>query len=45
MEEEGNLREGVRMYGQGKWAQILQHFNFNGRNAVDLKDKWRNINK
>jgi len=46
-EEERALREGVREYGKGSWAQILfaKHsvFSQNNRTQVDLKDKWRNI--
>ena len=45
--EERALREGVREYGKGAWAQILlaKHavFSQNKRTQVDLKDKWRNI--
>ncbi len=38
---------GVRKYGTGNWAQILQddNYTFNNRKGVDLKDKWRNLQK
>lgn len=44
-EEEANLREGVRRYGVGNWRLILMGYSFANRTAVDLKDKWRNIQK
>ena len=44
-EEEDNLSEGVRLYGVGNWATILAEFEFDARTNVDLKDKWRNMNK
>jgi hypothetical protein len=44
-DEEDNLRIGVARYGHGSWAKILESFQFNARSAVDLKDKWRNMNK
>jgi hypothetical protein len=44
-DEEDNLRIGVARYGHGSWAKILENFQFNARSAVDLKDKWRNMNK
>ncbi|EDV22701.1 uncharacterized protein TRIADDRAFT_28428, partial [Trichoplax adhaerens] len=43
--EEDNLSEGVQLYGVGNWAMILSEFNFVARTNVDLKDKWRNMNK
>ena len=33
-------------YGVGAWAKILGNFEFkHGRSTVDLKDKWRNLEK
>mmetsp|Transcript_26959 Transcript_26959/g.37498 ORF Transcript_26959/g.37498 Transcript_26959/m.37498 type:complete len:621 (+) Transcript_26959:73-1935(+) len=45
--EETHLRLGVREFGTGKWAKILQKYGniFKNRTSVDLKDKWRNISK
>mmetsp|Transcript_12453 Transcript_12453/g.18589 ORF Transcript_12453/g.18589 Transcript_12453/m.18589 type:complete len:532 (-) Transcript_12453:199-1794(-) len=45
--EETHLRLGVREFGVGKWAKILQKYPniFKNRTSVDLKDKWRNISK
>ncbi|GAB5357525.1 hypothetical protein AAMO2058_000381900 [Amorphochlora amoebiformis] len=45
--EETHLRLGVREFGVGKWAKILQKYTsiFKNRTSVDLKDKWRNISK
>jgi hypothetical protein len=40
------LKEGVRVFGRGKWQQILDWgMEFNNRSAVDLKDKWRTLNR
>jgi len=34
------------MFSAGNWASILEHYKFNEkRNAVSLKDKWRNMQK
>ncbi|KAJ7544551.1 hypothetical protein O6H91_09G082600 [Diphasiastrum complanatum] len=45
--EEDTLREGVARHGKGRWKLILQeHLDiFEDRTEVDLKDKWRNIEK
>eukprot|EP00026_Physarum_polycephalum_P003963 Phypoly_transcript_03980.p1 GENE.Phypoly_transcript_03980~~Phypoly_transcript_03980.p1 ORF type:complete len:693 (+),score=217.82 Phypoly_transcript_03980:86-2164(+) len=43
--EEQYLHKGVERFGVGKWKEILMSYNFNNRTAVDLKDKWRNIQK
>ena len=29
----------------GNWSKILEHFEFQDRSQVDLKDKWRNLIK
>lgn len=34
---------GLRRYGIGQWAMILDQFEFSNRNAVMLKDKYRYI--
>ena len=44
------LQQGVRTHGEGKWRNIHQDpaLGFareKRRSQVDLKDKWRNINK
>ncbi|CAA3028578.1 telomere repeat-binding 2-like [Olea europaea subsp. europaea] len=47
-EEEDTLRAGVEEYGQGNWKCILKAYRhiFEGRRTeVDLKDKWRNMNR
>ena len=44
--EEHYLRAGVDRFGVGQWAQILMFYDFNPvRTNVNLKDKWRNMNK
>jgi hypothetical protein len=42
-QETRDLLLGVSKFGIGKWKRILQcsEFNFDGRNAVDLKDRFR----
>eukprot|EP00930_Biecheleria_cincta_P096244 TRINITY_DN88115_c0_g1_i1.p1 TRINITY_DN88115_c0_g1~~TRINITY_DN88115_c0_g1_i1.p1 ORF type:complete len:312 (-),score=50.70 TRINITY_DN88115_c0_g1_i1:38-973(-) len=47
-EEENYVRQGVKCYKgtYAMWIQILKHYPFReGRTAVDIKDKWRNIQK
>lgn len=39
------LASGVLKYGKGKWAEILATYDFGDRTSVDLKDKWRNLEK
>ena len=44
--EEDQLRKGVDKCGEGNWAEVLEQYKFNDiRTSVDLKDKWRNLNK
>eukprot|EP00475_Leptophrys_vorax_P027654 TRINITY_DN3944_c1_g1_i1.p1 TRINITY_DN3944_c1_g1~~TRINITY_DN3944_c1_g1_i1.p1 ORF type:complete len:324 (+),score=87.97 TRINITY_DN3944_c1_g1_i1:170-1141(+) len=45
-EEEKTLRRGVDEFGAGKWKQIWsKYFRKGRRSQVDLKDKWRNLQK
>ncbi|KAJ7392362.1 Telomeric repeat-binding factor [Desmophyllum pertusum] len=44
-EETNWLEEGVKLYGEGSWAKILSKYNFVGRTSVNLKDRWRNLQK
>ena len=50
-EEEKRLREGVAQHGAGQWAKIRDSYGFKsenegeGRSCVNLKDKWRNLNR
>ena len=43
------LKNGVKKHGKGKWALIHAQyhdvFKILGRTQVDLKDKWRNLEK
>ncbi|KAJ7520596.1 hypothetical protein O6H91_19G012300 [Diphasiastrum complanatum] len=45
--EEDTLRKGVARHGKGRWKLILQkHLDiFQDRTEVDLKDKWRNVER
>jgi len=40
-----NLYRGVARFGFGKWKQILKTYDFGDREAIDLKDKWRNLER
>jgi hypothetical protein len=42
-EEEEWLLEGVEKFGIGAWSAILGEYAFSSRTAVNLKDKWRNL--
>ena len=47
-EEEAALDLGVRTFGEGRWEAILDTYaaKFQScRTVVDLKDKWRNMQK
>ncbi|KAF2452549.1 hypothetical protein BDY21DRAFT_258490, partial [Lineolata rhizophorae] len=42
-EETACLLKGVARFGIGSWKKILSHadYSFNGRSAIDLKDRFR----
>lgn len=46
-EETEQLLQGVARYGIGSWKRILSHpdYRFNNRTAVDLKDRYSNLDK
>ncbi|KAJ1472387.1 hypothetical protein T484DRAFT_1975465 [Baffinella frigidus] len=45
-EEIDFLIKGVKRFGKGKWKEILEAYEFrNNRSTVDVKDKWRNLEK
>lgn len=46
-EEVETLKSEVNKYGKGRWKIILQKNKdvFHGRTEVDIKDKWRNLEK
>ncbi|XP_055038615.2 telomeric repeat-binding factor 1 [Misgurnus anguillicaudatus] len=44
-EEDRMLKAGVRRHGEGKWAIILNEFDFKNRTSVMLKDRWRTLKK
>ncbi|XP_073008324.1 uncharacterized protein [Typha latifolia] len=47
LQEEDALRKAVQEHGRGNWKVILKSYAnvFEERTEVDLKDKWRNMNR
>lgn len=39
--EDKNLMEGIKVFGEGNWKNILDEYNFSNRTAVNLKDRYR----
>lgn len=46
-EEEEAVAAGVKRHGVGNWSKILKDYEavLVGRSSVNVKDKWRNMNK
>ncbi len=44
-QEVENLKKGHARFGHGSWAKIRANYKFNDRTSVDLKDKWRNLQR
>ncbi|KAJ8413419.1 hypothetical protein AAFF_G00094150 [Aldrovandia affinis] len=43
--EDRDLKSGVHRHGEGRWARIMQDFDFPERTATMLKDRWRTLKK
>ena len=45
--EDGAIRNGVERFGMGKWADIKAYYSMElkDRNQVQIKDRWRTLNK
>ncbi|KAL0978020.1 hypothetical protein UPYG_G00164860, partial [Umbra pygmaea] len=44
-EETEWLMQGVKRYGEGKWAKIKSSYPFVSRTSVNIKDRWRTLKK
>ena len=46
-EEDGAIRLGVERFGVGRWSDIKSYYSIElkDRNAVQIKDRWRTLNK
>uniref|UniRef100_A0A3B1JNP6 Telomeric repeat binding factor a n=3 Tax=Astyanax mexicanus TaxID=7994 RepID=A0A3B1JNP6_ASTMX len=44
-EESDWVCQGVAKYGEGRWGKIKNMFPFQGRTAVNIKDRWRTMKK
>ncbi|KAM9468173.1 telomeric repeat binding factor a isoform 2-T2 [Clarias gariepinus] len=45
VEESEWVKQGVALYGEGRWERIKSAFPFKGRTAVNIKDRWRTMKK